>query len=151
MTTIIQAVKKANLDAGIRNFSYARIDEFSAFMESFKELDYPRNIIVPIETRGTWAKAGQYNRIAVIQGWMLTRIKSDTSELRTAAAEEVYIEPMRQLAKAFLSNLTECDIVDPEEENISDTIKPEYAFLSSGLFGVSYSMNLPVTEGMGVC
>jgi hypothetical protein len=139
---LLQVLKEANLKADIRELYYARIDEFSAFMHSFTEMDFPANVVVPINEGGNLLP----NRVKdtlQIQGWILMRIPEDADLISTENAEQ-YISPLRKKARLFINGLSVSDIVDPEESSIPFTIKPEYAFLNMNLFGVSYTVNLPV-------
>lgn len=145
--TILEALDEANESADLRSFRFANLSEFNKFMESFSFEDYPCNVIAPVETRQEW-ESNRIHEIAVIQGWMLLRIESDTTDLKTREAEKLYIQPMRALAKKFLRYLLDTDIIDPEVEKVTSSIKPEYALLSARVFGVSYTMNLPIAEGI---
>lgn len=142
--TVLDAIKDANDSVPeIVGFSFARIDEFNAFMKSFEYTDYPRNIIVPFQNNGTW-QGGFRRGVIPIQGWIIRRIPVDRLEFRVASVEEDYMEPMRSLAKRFIKHLINSDIVDPQVDEITDTIVPEYQLLKQDLFGVSYTLNLPI-------
>lgn len=145
--TLLEAVEEANLKAGIRTFRYARIDEWNSFQDSFKFIDYPAHVIVPIRTNGSWVAPGMRRKgVAIIEGWVVQRIPEDTTDFRTQKAEDLYLEPMKQLAMKFIRHMIDSDIVDPEVNNISDSIRPEYMWLSTGLFGAAYTLQLPIVE-----
>lgn len=149
--TILEHIEQANDAAQIRSFRFARIDEFNAFMQSFTFNDYPCNVLEPFTTSGVWLN-GRTKTTVPMRGWVLKRINQDTTNFRTASVESEHLAPMRDLAKAFIKNLLSStdaeDVVDPEVEEVSFTIRPEYAFLADHLFGVSYTINLPVREGI---
>lgn len=150
MITILEALTEANKEAGIKTFSFANLQEFNSFIDSFKALDYPINVIVPIPLTGNLLPNRTKDNLS-IQGWMLTRIKEDTNNYRSSKIEEDYINPMRRLAKKFLVKLCESDIVDPEVDNIAYSIKPEYMFLATHVFGVSYTCTLPINSNVCGC
>lgn len=146
MITFLQALTEANDEIKeIRTLSFANIKEFNSFVESFSFDDYPVNVIVPFTNNGSWV-GGLRKGMIPLQGWMLTKIDADTEDFRSVQIEHAYLEPMRSLAMRFLSALLETDVIDPEVNSVSDSIKPEYAFLAQRLFGVSYTMNVPVYE-----
>ncbi len=146
--TIVEALEEATKDANIRTFGFANIEEFNAFSESFKFNDYPANIVVPFDNNGTWLN-GRRKATVPIQGWILMRINdTDIPNYKTAEVEKKFLQPMRALAIKFLRNLIDSDVVDPEREEITDKIVPEYMFLDQNLFGVSYTINLPTTESI---
>lgn len=143
--TILDALTEANTAAGIKTFSFANLQEFNSFIDSFKALDYPINVIVPIPLNGNILPSRTKDNLS-IQGWMITRINEDTNNYRSAKIEDDYIHPMRKLAKKFLVKLSETDIVDPEVDNIAYSIRPEYMFLATHVFGVSYTCTLPINS-----
>ena len=148
--TILEALTEANTAAGIKTFSFANLQEFNSFIDSFKGLDYPVNVIVPVPLTGNLLPS-RTKDVLNIQGWMLTRIKEDTNNYRSAKIEDDYIHPMRKLAKKFLVNLCQTDIVDPEIDDIGYSIRPEYMFLATHVFGVSYTCNLPINSKICGC
>jgi hypothetical protein len=147
--TILEAIQEAHLATGLKeaNFAFARIDEFQTFIKSFTQITThdPINLILPFETRGRWV-GGRHRTIAPIKGWIISKIEIPPAQYRTAAVESEYIAPRRTIAKTFLHNLVNSDIVDPEVDEITDVIKPEYMFITAKLFGVSYEINLPILE-----
>lgn len=144
--TIFEAIQQATKEVNIRSFRYADVTEFNAFKDSFNFQDYPCHVVVPVETRGTWY-GGRRRAVAPIQGWIIQRIPVDADVTRKQELEAAYLEPMKQLCRQYFAALIETDIVDAETEQIQDTIKPEYMWLSSKLFGAAYTINLPVIEG----
>lgn len=52
---------------------------------------------------------------------------------------------MRELAEKFLVSVINSDLTDSEVEDVSYSITPEYMFLAAHLFGVSYTINWPVS------
>jgi hypothetical protein len=143
VNTIIEELKSATKDAGFKDLSFANLQEFNSFMDSFNFLDYPRNIIVPYNLNGT-LKNNRKKKVIPLQGWALLRIKEDTNDYRSVKLEADYIQPMRVLVEKFLVQIANSDLTDSEVEDISYSIKPEYMFLSAHLFGVSYSINWPI-------
>lgn len=143
--TLLQAIEQANIAAEIRTFRFANIREFQAFMDTFNELEYPCHVVVPFTNNGVWLN-GRRKAVVPLQGWVLTRIEEDTSNFRSREVEERYLEPMRMMCKQFLYELINSDIIDAEVNEITDTIRPEYAFLTANLFGVSYQVNIPIAE-----
>lgn len=141
--SILEELQEANKAAKVKDLSFANLQEFNSFMDSFTFLEYPRNIVVPFSLNGTFV-ANRVKDVIPLQGWMITRIKEDTNDWRSVKLEPDYIAPMRSLARKFLIHLLNSDITDPEVANVSYSITPEYMFLSSHLFGVSYRMNWPV-------
>ena len=147
--TILEAIEEANREAGIDYFSIANIKEFQSFMDSFEYAEYPRNIVVPFTLSGNYNTNTFNNKSTVnIQGWIIQRIQEDTNDWRTAEVEVNYLEPLRTLAKGFLGKLVQTEIVDSEVQNISFNIRPEYAFLNAHLFGVGYTINLPIVQNV---
>lgn len=143
--TFLQAIQQATADADIHKLSFANIKEFNSFLDSFNFSDFPVNVVVPFEDNGIHTNGRRKSTIP-LQGWILTRVREEPLDLRSLKAEHDYIEPMRALAKQFLSRLLDTDLIDPEVQNVPDKIRPEYAFLSAHLFGVSYNMNVPISE-----
>lgn len=145
--TILQALQQANNEADIPTLAFANIQEFNAFMDSFNYDDYPVNIVVPFTSNGTTLN-GRRKAIIPLQGWVLRRIPEEPLDVRSVAAEHDYIAPMRAKAVKFIAKLLETDVIDPEVEGVTDTIRSEYAFLANHLFGVSYTVNVPVVESV---
>lgn len=141
--SILEELQQANTAAKVKDLSFANLQEFNSFMDSFTFLEYPRNVVVPFSLNGTFA-GNRVKDVIPLQGWMLTRIKEDTNDWRSVKLEPDYIAPMRSLARKFLIQLLNSDLTDPEVANVTYQIVPEYMFLSSHLFGVSYRMNWPV-------
>ncbi len=150
--TILEAIQQANSRADIRTLIFANIKEFQSFIESFNELDYPANIVIPFDVPYTMLN-GRRKSVIPIQGWMMTRLQDDTTNFKSVKVEELYLQPMRELAFKFIKELTTNqnitdDLLDPEEDEPTGVVKPEYAFLSARIFGVSYTINLPITEAI---
>lgn len=149
MITIIEAATLANTQAGIRTMSFANLQEFQAFMDSFNFVEYPINVIVPFTVNGTTnMNTGMRKAVVPLQGWVLTRVEEEQEDYRTKAMEIKYLNPMRILAKKFLKNLYNTEIIDPETTSITDSIRPEYMFLNAKTFGVSYNANVPVRDNV---
>ena len=147
--TILEAIEEANTAAGIDYFSFANIREFQSFMDSFEYTEYPRNIVVPFTLSGNYnTNTFNLKSTVSVQGWIIRRIPEDTNDWRSAAVEVNYLEPMRALAKQFIAELLKTDIIDQETQIINFTIRPEYAFLNAHLFGVGYTINLPVVANV---
>lgn len=143
--TMLEAITEANDTAKIRRLSFARMDEFQAFMDSFKFTDYPINVVVPFAFNGS--RTDNRNKVGVaLQGWVITRIPQETIDFRSAKIEETFIAPMRQYGIKFINALLDTDIIDPEVTDISWTVRPEYGLTQSGVFGVSYTVTLPINE-----
>lgn len=149
--TFLDAIEEANNKAGIYNLSFANIKEFNAFLDSFQFEDFPRNVVVPFDNNGRHIGAIRKGTIP-LQGWVLTRITDEPLDLRSVKAEREYVRPMRALAIKFINRLLDSDVIDPEEsDGVTDSIRPEYAFLSAHLFGVSYQCNIPIVETIECC
>ncbi len=143
--TMLEAIREANDTAKIRSLSFAKIDEFQSFMDSFKFVGYPANLVVPPPWNGRRSNAQNKVQIA-FEGWVITRIPEDTNDYRSIKIEEIYIGPMRKYAMKYINALLDTDIVDPEVEEVAWTVKPEYGLTQVGVFGVSYTVNLPINE-----
>jgi len=149
MTTILEAVTEANTAAGIRTMSFANLQEFQSFMDSFTFQEWPVNVLVPFTVNGTTnMNTGIRKAVVPLQGWVLTRVTEDPNDYRSKAFEEKYLNPMRTLAKKFIKQMTNSDIVDRDVDSISDSIVPEYMFLNAHTFGVSYTLNLPIRDNV---
>lgn len=142
--SIIETLQLATDDAGFKGLSFANLQEFNGFMDSFTFLEYPRNVIVPYKLNGV-LKNNRKKKTIPLQGWALTRISQDTNDWRSVDLEVQYIQPMRVLAENFIISLANSDLTDSEVEDISYSITPEYMFLAAHLFGVSYTINWPVS------
>lgn len=145
--TILDNVTQANVEANLPDFSFCEIDEFQKFVDSFKAADGAIHVIRPFEEQGTWI-GGRRKAIVPIEGWVLTLLKEESVDFRSAAIENTYLQPMRKLAKQFLWKLMNTDMVDDEVKEIRDVISPEYAFTQQRLFGVRYRIQLPILEGV---
>jgi len=148
--TILQAIERANSLANIPNFSFANLAEFNSFMDTFNHIDYPCHVLEPFTTTQVWLN-GRVKTTVTLNGWMLKRIDSDTTNFRSAKIEETHLQPMREKAMAFIKQLLHDEdtvMVDPEVDTITVTIRPEYALLPARVFGVSYTLTLPVVEGI---
>lgn len=141
--TILETLTDATDTAGFKGLSFANLQEFNAFMDSFNFNEYPRNVVVPYNLNGT-LKNNRKKKVILIQGWALLRIPQDTNDWRSLLLEKDFIQPMREMAEKFVVQLVNSDLTDPEVENIQYSIKPEYMFLASHLFGVSYSVSWPI-------
>lgn len=142
--TLLEALTEANNGIpGVKGLSFANIQEFASFQDSFNFQDYPRNVIVPIVLDGTIA-GNRTKEVINLQGWMITRINQDTNDYRSVKIEPDVIAPMRAAARKFIIAVANSDLTDPEVENISYRIGSEYQWLHSHLFGVFYTMRWPV-------
>lgn len=141
--SILEILQQASTDAGFRGMSFANLQEFNAFNDSFKFQEYPRNVIVPYNTN-IQLLSNRKKKVIILQGWGITRIDQDTNDWRSLQLEEKYIVPMRERVEKFLNQIANSDISDPEVESLSATIRPEYMWLKDHLFGVSYTINWPV-------
>lgn len=144
---IVDALEEANTAAKITTMAFANIKEFQSFMDSFNFSDYPVNVIVPFTSNGTNI-SGRRKSTIPLQGWVLTRVVDEPLDLRSLKAEREYIGPMRALAVKFITALLDTEIIDTDSgaESVSDSIRPEYAFLDAQVFGVGYTVNLNVAE-----
>lgn len=145
--TILETIEQANTEAGIRTLSFANIQEFQSFMDSFTFQEYPVNVVIPFTSTGTTTN-DRRKAVIPLQGWVLTRIKEDPNTYRSRTMEVNYLEPMRRLAIKFIKGILASDIINPEAGPVRDTIKPEYMFLNAQVFGVSYSLDLPIIESV---
>lgn len=145
--TILEAIEEANNAAEIPTLAFANLREFNAFMDSFRYDQYPVNVVVPFDDNGQWTGPLRKSTIP-LQGWVIMEIPQDPLDVRTVEAHRKYVEPMKRKAIAFIRELLSTDIIDPEVAIPTDTIRPEYAFLTNYLFGVSYTINLPVVKGV---
>jgi hypothetical protein len=144
--TILEAIQQATGEVtGIVGLSFANLQEFNAFKQSFEFSDWPRNIVVPPVVNGEF-RNNRVKQTLVLRGWVLTRIAQDTDDWRSVQLEPAYIDPMRQNAIKFLRKMLNTDIVDPEREIVTFTVTPEYMFLDNHVFGVSYSCNVPLVD-----
>lgn len=149
--TLLQALEEANQTVkGIKGLTFANIQEFNSFQDSFNFQDWPRNIVVPIVLDGSIGgpRVTRITEIVRIQGWMVTRINQDTNDYRSVKIEPDFIAPMRAAARKFIIALSNSDITDAETTTISYRIGSEYQWLHSHLFGVHYTMNWPVRAGI---
>src|SRR5688572_22492627 len=132
--TILEQLEAANKIQGIKGLSFASIQEFNAFKESFNFLDYPRNIVVPIVLDGTFQNV-RSSEIVLIQGWMITRLNQDTNDFRSVKIEPDFIDPMRRAARTFMRNLVFSELTDNQVIPVSYRIAPEYMWTDAHLFG----------------
>lgn len=148
MITILEAITLANTDAGIPNLSFANLQEFNAFhVDSFNYEDWPRNVVVPFDINGNFDGIRAVETL-VLRGWVLRRIPEDTNDWRSVQVEPLYIEPMRVLARKFIRRVLDSEIIDAEREQATYTLRAEYMFLSSHLFGVSYQAQIPIMKNV---
>lgn len=146
--TILEAIQQATTEIkDIKGLSFANLQEFNAFMDSFTFNDWPRNIVVPPDIDGTFdgIRAGE---TLILRGWILRRINEDTNDWRSVKLEPDYIEPMRVLARKFIRRMLDSGIIDPQREEARYSIKAEYMFLSKHLFGVSYQASIPIMKNV---
>src|SRR5687768_4529233 len=126
--TFLEGLKQATHDAGFKGLSFANLQEFAAFMDSFQFEEYPRNIIVPFNRSNRITQA-RVKRIVTLQGWAMTRITEDTNDWRSVDLEPKYIQPLRVKLDKFVVSLLEHVNIDPEVDDIAYNDKPEYMFL----------------------
>jgi hypothetical protein len=143
--TILEAIQEATDASGAKGLSFANIQEFNAFNDSFAFEEYSRNVVVPFKINYTFTN-NRVKGILILQGWMITRVNQDTNDWRSVDMEPAYISPMRDQAVRFLKHLLNSDIVDPEIENMTASITPEHMWLKDHLFGVSYQANIPISK-----
>lgn len=139
---LLHLLEKANQSAQIKNLQYCKIDEFNSFLQSFTINEFPVNVVVPVNENGVNLGnqvKGTYN----IEGWILVMVPEDANLISTRAVEE-FLSPLRKQARSFITALCNSNMVDPEVKGVPYNIQPEYRFLSMLLFGVSYSVKLPV-------
>lgn len=147
MQTILQAIQLSTTDAGIKNLSFANLQEFNAFHDSFQFEDWPRNVVVPPGITGTF-NGIKGAEVLILRGWVLRRINEDTNDWRSVQIEELYTSPMRELARKFIRRMLDSEIVDTERDAATYRIDPEYMFLHSHLFGVSYQASIPIMKNV---
>lgn len=145
---VLEVIKAVNIEVVGTPLVFAQIDEFNKFIDSFNELDYPANVLVPFQTTTIVTNVRRQVTIP-LAGWIVQRIEQETVDFRSEEVEGQYLEPMRKLASRFLTDLINSELTDETVASVSFTIKPEYAFLSHHLFGVSYTMNWPI--GFNAC
>ena len=144
--TVLAALQEANTNAGITTaLSFANIKEFQSFQDSFGFSTYPVNVVVPYTFNGV-NRSGRNSVKVPIQGWVIQRIPEDTNDYRTADIESLYMAPMRVKAIKFINALLDTDVVDAGVEDVAWTVRPEYMFLPDHLFGVGYTIDLPINE-----
>lgn len=140
---ILETIRDVNIKVVGTPLVFAQIDEFKKFMDSFNELDYPANVLVPFEI--TSAVTGPRKQTTIpLQGWMVMKVSDETVDYRSEKVERDYLAPMRSLANKFLTKLINSELTDETVATVSFSVRPEYAFLSHHLFGVSYTMNWPI-------
>jgi len=149
--TVLESIQTASTNAGItESVKFANIQEFQSFQDSFGYSTYPIHVVIPFTFNGS--RTGGRNKVTIpLQGWVMRRIPEDTNDYRTSEIESLYLAPMRALAIKFLNGLIDADetsIIDPEAGDVGWTVKPEYMWLPNHLFGVSYTINLPVLESV---
>jgi len=152
--TLLSAVEFSHAQAGMKpdSFKFAKLDEFNSFIESFNFNDFPAHLTMPWSTKLVWLN-GRIKTVANMQGWIFMRIPVDANEFRSRKVEELYLQPMRNIAKDFFRNLLDEYVIDqgtsqPDGAPVNISIDPEYAFLSSQLFGVSYSATIPIIKSI---
>ena len=143
--SIIEILKSATDTAGFKGLSFANLQEFNGFLDSFNFQDYPRNVIVPYQINGTLLN-NRFKKVIPLQGWALVRIPEDTNDWRSINLEVDHIQPMRVKVEKFIKEIINSDVTDAEVENVTYTIRPEYMFLKAHLFGVSYTINWPIAS-----
>lgn len=141
--TVLEALKEANDIPGIKGLSFASLQEFNSFKDSFNFQDWPRNVVLPLRLTGT-VEPNRTAEVILVQGWMITRINQDTNDYRSVQIEPDYIEPMRKAARQFILGLINSDLTNPQVPNIGYSIDPEYMFTDAHLFGVSYQLRWPI-------
>lgn len=141
--TVLQALEEANQIPGIKGLSFASLQEFNSFKDSFNFLDWPRNIMAPFALDGT-VEPHRTSEIIIVEGFMLTRINEDTNDFRSVKIEPDFIEPMRKAARKFILGLVNSDLTNPQVSNINYRIFPQYQFMDAHLFGVQYWLRWPV-------
>ena len=147
MATLLESLQEANNAVkGIKGLSFANLQEFASFQDSFNFNDWPRNIVLPPDLSGSLLN-GYTKEIVRIQGWMVTRINQDTNDYRSVKIEPDFIAPMREAARKFITQLINSDLTDAEAKGVSYRIQSEYQWLHSHLFGVFYSLDWPVRRG----
>ncbi len=143
--TMLGAVKEANALAKINNFKFISLDGFKKFIDSFTAEDYPCHFAEPWKSEMVWLKGRIKTRIPM-NGWILRTIPEERTEWTHEDIEAEYLEPMRRLGKHFFTNLLDATIIDQEQDAVNITLEPEYAFLSSQLFGISYQARINIIE-----
>jgi hypothetical protein len=142
--SILDAIREANQKTeGIETFLFARIDEKNAFFSSFDSAKYPLNLIIPFPINFR-IDPPLFRATVPIQGWIVRRLDMESIDFRSDQVEEEYLAPMRKIAKQFINHLVNSDIVDIDVEEVTGTILPEYRIMNDSLFGVSYTLNLPI-------
>jgi len=132
-------------DYALKSFQFARLDTFNEFKDSFKFVDYPAHLTLPWGTKLVWLN-GRIKTTVELSGWIIQRIPQKATDFKEKKVEELYLQPMRVLAKSFFRNLLDCEIIDQEVTPINISIEPEYMWLDNNLFGVSYKATIPVLE-----
>lgn len=125
-------------------FHYTNLQEFNSYVDGMEATDYPVNIVLPYKITSTYRPPFSFDT-AIIRGYVVRRIEEDTNDWRTIDVEFKYISEMRELARQFIKEMLLQDLVDNKRDAAS-TMDPEYMFLHPHLFGVLYTLNLPVMQ-----
>lgn len=146
-STLLDAVKWSHARAGFNDKSlvFARLEEAKEIMDKFNFNDYPVHMITPFGSKLIWLN-GRVKTQIPMYGWILRRIPVKTHEYRTGAVEDLYMQPMRKLAKDFFRELLDTMIIDQEITPVNIDLNPEYGANEIGLFGYSYVANINVLE-----
>ena len=145
--TILECVTLANSEAKLPAITFAQVNEFARFLDSFQAADGPIHVVLPFDEQGTWEGARR-RAIVPFEGWLLTQIRGEAVDLRSPDVEALYVSPMRALVKKYFRRLVETQMVDGEVKTIKDNIETEDGFLSQQLMGVHYKIWLPIMEGV---
>jgi hypothetical protein len=141
--TILETLLEANIAAKIKKLSFANLQEFNSYHDSFTFLDYPVNVLIPFNLTGRILN-NRVKKVVTIEGFVFTRYNQDTNDTRSPEVERDFVGPMRELAEKFIKHLANSDMIDPEVEPIVYTIRREQMYLASHLVGVYYRVDLPV-------
>jgi hypothetical protein len=141
--SILDTLLEANNTAKIKKLSFANLQEFNSFHDSFTFLEYPINVVIPFNITGRILN-NRVKKILIVEGYIFTRVNQDTNDARSPEMERDFIAPMRVLAEKFILSLSNSDLIDAEVEPINYTIRREQMYLASHLAGVYYRVDLPI-------
>jgi hypothetical protein len=147
--TILEAIEEANTAAGITGCDYANLKEFQSYVDKSGFNEYPINIVLPVPISGSYStETFNAKSVVVITGFILRRIAEDTNDWRSVSIETTYMEGIRDFFMTYLAKIADTEIVDKEVQTIRYSNNPEYAFLNNHLFGIRYTINLPVVQNV---
>lgn len=149
MDLITEMEVAANLVTPKLTVVLANREEANFGIDKLKNHEFPVLFVLPMIVRDARGTSGVWKSVVPMLGFVLFKDPDQrTLEYSTNDVEKRFVIPARTLGRQFFMHLSKSDIVDKETPGIiNPEWTPAYSEFDSTLYGVSFSVDIPIIEG----